>query len=48
MIGESILHLHEGNAVDEIIKFYEYDEYQPITDTPLNNAGQITVLDSRH
>ena len=32
MIGESILQLHEGNAVDEsILKSDEYDEYQPIT-----------------
>ena len=43
MIGESILQLHEGNAVDESIKFYEYDEYQPITGTQLNSAGQITI-----
>ena len=33
MIGEYILQLHEGNAVDESIKSYEYDEYQPITGT---------------
>ena len=43
MIGESILELHEGNAVDEIIKSHEYDEYQPITGTQLNSAGQITI-----
>ena len=43
MIGESILQLHEGNAVDESIKSYEYDEYQPITGTQLNSAGQITI-----
>ena len=43
MIGESILQLHEDNAVDESIKSYEYDEYQPITDTQLNSAGQITI-----
>ena len=30
MIGECILHLHEGNAVDESIRSYENDEYQPI------------------
>ena len=36
MIGESILELHETNATDE-------DEYQPITGTQLNSAGQITV-----
>ena len=35
MIGESLLQLHEGNAVDESIKSYEYDEYQPITDMQL-------------
>ena len=43
MIGESILQLHEGNAVDEIIKSYEYDEYQPITGAQLNSAGQIAI-----
>ena len=25
MIGESILQLHEGNAIDESITSYEYD-----------------------
>ena len=43
MIEESILELHETNATDEIIKSYEYDEYQPITGTQLNGAGQITI-----
>ena len=43
MIGESIVQLHEGNAVDESIKLYEYDEYQPITGAQLNSAGQITI-----
>ena len=43
MIGESILELHETNATDESIKSYEYDEYQPITGTQLNNAGKITI-----
>ena len=43
MIGESILELHETNATDESIKSYEYDEYQPITGTQLNSAGQITI-----
>ena len=42
MIGESILELHETNATDESIKSYEY-EYQPITGTQLNSAGQITI-----
>ena len=32
-----------GNAVDESIKSYECDEYQPITSTQLNSAGQITI-----
>ena len=41
MIGESILQLHECNAVDESIKSYEYDGYQSITQ--LNSAGQITI-----
>ena len=43
MIGEPILQLHEGNTVDGSIKSYEYDEYQPITGTQLNSAGQITI-----
>ena len=43
MIGESILQLHETNATDVSIKSYEYDEYQPITGTQLNSAGQITI-----
>ena len=43
MIGESILQLHEGNAVDESIKSYEYDEYQPSTGTQINSAGQVTI-----
>ena len=43
MIGESILQLQEGNAVDESIESYEYDEYQQITDTQLYSAGQITI-----
>ena len=42
MIGESILELHKTNT-DESIKSYEYNEYQPITGTQLNNAGQITI-----
>ena len=44
MIGESILQLHEGKAVDESIKSYEYDGYQPITGTHLNIVGQITII----
>ena len=43
MTGESILELHETNATDECIKSYEYDEYQPITGSQLNSAGQITI-----
>ena len=43
MIGESILELHETNATDESIKSYEYDEYQLITGTQLNSAGQVTI-----
>ena len=43
MIGESIRELHETNATDESMKSYEYDEYQPITGTRLNSAGQITI-----
>ena len=43
MIGESRLELHETNATDESIKSYKYDEYQSITGTQLNRAGQITI-----
>ena len=43
MIGESILQLHKGNVVDESIKSFGYDEYQPITGTQVNSAGQITI-----
>ena len=43
MIGESILELHEGYVVDESIKSYEYDEYQPTTGTQLNSVEQITI-----
>ena len=43
MIGESILEFHETNAADESIKSYENNEYQPITGTQLNSAGQITI-----
>ena len=43
MIGESILELHETNDTDESIKSFEYNEYQPITGTQLNSAGQITI-----
>ena len=46
MIGESILELHETNATDESIKSYEYNEYQPIIGTRLNNARQITITTS--
>ena len=42
MIGEFKLELHKINAADESIKSYEYNEYQPITGTQLNSAGQIT------
>ena len=48
MIGESILQLHVGNAVDESIKSYEYDECQPITGSWFNSAGQITITIENH
>ena len=44
MIGESIPELHVTNATDESIKSYEYDEYQRITGTQFNSAGQITII----
>ena len=43
MIGESIPELHATNAMDGSIKSYKYDEYQSITGTQLNSAGQITI-----
>ena len=43
MIGESILERQVNNATDENINSYEYDEYQPITGTQLNSAGQISI-----
>ena len=43
MIDESMLELHETNATDESNESYEYNEYQPITRTQLNIAGQITI-----
>ena len=49
MIGESIPELHETNVTDESIKSYEYDEYQPITGTQLNSAGQMTItIENQH
>ena len=32
---------------DESIKSYEYNEYQPITGTQLNSAGQITTIENQ-
>ena len=43
MVRESILELQETNSTDESFKSYEYDEYQPITGTQLNSAGQIAI-----
>ena len=43
MIGESILDIHTGNSSDECIKSFEYNDYQPITGSQLNTAGQITI-----
>ena len=48
MIGESMLELHKTNATDESVKSYEYNEYQPITGTQLNSAGQITITIENH
>ena len=41
--GESILEIHETNAINESIKSYGYDEYQLITGPQLNSAGQIII-----
>ena len=43
MIGEYMLEIHETNDTDERIKSYEYNEYQPLTGSQLNGAGQITI-----
>ena len=43
MIGESILDIHAGNSSDDSIKSYEYNDYQTITGSQLNTAGQITI-----
>ena len=48
MIGESILELHEINVTDESIESYEYNEYQPVTGTQRNSAGQITITIENH
>ena len=48
MIGESILDIHVGNSSDESIKSYEYNDYQPITGSQLNTAGQITINIENH
>ena len=38
-----MLDIHAGNSNDESIKSYEYNDYQPITGSQLNTAGQITI-----
>ena len=40
---ESILEFQEKYEVDDSVKSYEYYEYQPISGTQLNSAGQITI-----
>lgn len=40
---ESILQFQEKYDVDDSIKSFEYHEYQPISGTQLNSAGQITI-----
>ena len=40
---ESILQFHDKYDVDDSIMSYEYHEYQPISGTQLNSAGQITI-----
>ena len=42
MIGDSLLEHNETNATDENIEFDGYDEYQTITGTRFNSAGQIS------
>ena len=49
MIGESILQLLKGHAVDESINSCEYDGYQSITGTQPNSDGQITItIENQH
>ena len=43
MIGEFILQLHEGNAVDESIKSDEYDEYHRLLSHDLTVLDRITI-----
>ena len=38
-----ILPFIDTPIIDEIIEEYEYHEYDPITDTNLNNAGDIRI-----
>ena len=38
-----ILKFTDTQIIDESIKEYEYHEYEPITDTSLNNGGDIRI-----
>ena len=38
-----ILKFTETPIIDESIEEYEYHEYEPITDTSLNNAGDVRI-----
>ena len=38
-----ILKFTDNLIIDETIEEYEYDEYEPITGTSLNNSGDITI-----
>ena len=42
-MADTVLNIREKIVVDESIKEYEFYEYQPITGTQLNTAGQITI-----
>ena len=38
-----ILQFADTPIIDESIEEYEYHEYEPITDTSLNNGGDIRI-----
>ena len=42
-MADSILNIREKIEEEDSIKEYEFYEYQPITGTQLNTAGQITI-----
>jgi len=43
MITSQILNFTEKPIIDESIQEYQYHEYQPLTGTDLNSAGEIVI-----